>query len=158
MPPMDRVRLCVLFLFLLVADGVIARADVAPPPPPTLPEIPGTQISLPSAVLIVVAGILLSVGVVWIGRLLARQKNKPSATTVAACAAVGLAGATIVGAVYAHHAHDDYRQRRRIHREELRRWPGRTIDPRELHPRSEEAGSVQPVTNPSNDHIVPEDP
>lgn len=85
---MQRLRLsgCLLVLFLLGTQGA-AWADIPPPPP----EVPGTELPLPSPVSTAVGGLLLSAAAVLVGMQLIRDKGQGSRKAVWVCGGLFLA-------------------------------------------------------------------
>jgi hypothetical protein len=59
---------------LLSLVGIV-RADIPPPPPPP-PTIPGTTVTMPEALPIVLIGSLLSMAIVMIGLALLRKRGE----------------------------------------------------------------------------------
>ena len=99
---------CGSALFLLL-HGMTAttRGDIPPPPP----QIPGTQITLPTAPVMLIAGILITVGVVWAGRIFVRKRSSESAGRGLSAVAVVAAFLTLCATVFAYMQHSDYQDR-----------------------------------------------
>ena len=100
------IRILFVFLIIVALHG-IALGDIAPPPP----EIPGTQIELPPAPAIAVAGILLAIATATAGRISAKNHNK-SRNTITNVAATGIVAATIAATAMASWKYQGYENMR----------------------------------------------
>ena len=127
------IRILMMFLVVVALHGT-ALGDI----PPLPPEIPGTQMELPTAPTVAMAGILLSVAVAIAG-VLAGKAGNGARKKLALSVSSALVLATIVATTFAYRSHAE-------HAKSVANW--RPVGPvgRRL-PHDSEVGS-DPVSQP----------